>query len=1150
MPRLNLGLGLPKRGGLSSALPLPGNVIAQYDMVTPGTGTTLDDISGNGNNATFYPGADPSWESYGLNFVTGALQVPASVWNAVNAGGSFLICKTATPYGASPPANFGGLLGTNVSQQFMYDIMDGRTFYSSIFSYSTVGFGANKSIQGPMSLGWVMSSPQAVYLNGEPSPGYVNPAPNPDVQTVTTFQIGAPVSSGAFWIGQQYYIIFWDLTLTPAQMAQAHRFAQKQIAPRGITLGNLWPNAPHVVWDGASNTIGQGPASPGIDPATLTMSQLTGTYPWENLGLSGQTAASIAAAAPQRANTLARQYSAKPSVYILFETAGNDLFVTGLTAAAAFANVQAAVAALPDFDQIAVCTILPRTGAGDSPDGFEVDRQTVNADILAYAWPANVTVLDIGGAGSHVGIPNSWATYTTLWETDDTHLTQLGMQYTITNYLLPYLSSIGVPATAPSVTAQPSSESIATGANTSFTSTASGGPTPTVQWQVNQGSGWANVVNGGVYSGATTTTLTITGATLGMSGYEYRAVFTNASGSAQSNAATLTVSSATYAAPTGVGVGGNLQQTTVTWTDPIFTGDSLASINLYQVVNSTPVLLQSGIGTGLGTFTFYNGATLNQGVPNTTPASQTFAVAGVAASSHVGPQGSAAGSLAVPSGIISWFSSMYGCCTDGSGAVPIPTNSTASVNVSTTFASSTSATAASAAGLAVGMFVLAPGFCNNQTYITAIVGTTITLSQAATASGTASATFSVDGSMIASWVPMGGTSTNLATQSTPINAPQWDAVEQSVCSSYLATQGFSSNIPFSNGQALSIFFILELNSLRDPNINGVASANGVGAFAEGTDLTFYYCGDPASLGPQGSVNWYNGSAVSTITLYPRGSKRILLGYVADPTSAEFLVNWDLTGSGKASNSASGTISALLADIGAPWPSQCKVLDILVYNSALSGAQIYADVIPYAWARGVPAYGSWSGAIGAYTDSVVCCGDSITQGGDSFLNRSWPSQLSLPASCMLCNTGESGITLSALAAQAAFEESLVVSGLSGKNILVIWAGTNDIAEGSTGATVYSTLASYISTMQGAGYKVIAVTPLPRGFTTVSGEYANYRNLILANTAGADAVADPIGNTTLAAGWPTQYLYSYDGIHPNAAGYALIVPILQSAVTGLL
>ena len=84
--------------------------------------------------------------------------------------------------------------------------------------------------------------------------------------------------------------------------------------------------------------------------------------------------------------------------------------------------------------------------------------------------------------------------------------------------------SIGIP---PSVTADPSDQTVLAGGTASFTAAASGNPTPGVQWEVDTGSGYADLSDGGVYSGSSTDTLTITGATATMNGYQYEAVFSN-----------------------------------------------------------------------------------------------------------------------------------------------------------------------------------------------------------------------------------------------------------------------------------------------------------------------------------------------------------------------------------------------------------------------------------------------------------------------------------------------------------------------------------------------------------------------------------------------------------------------------------------------
>jgi hypothetical protein len=97
---------------------------------------------------------------------------------------------------------------------------------------------------------------------------------------------------------------------------------------------------------------------------------------------------------------------------------------------------------------------------------------------------------------------------------------------------------------APEVTEQPqTSVTVTAPASATFTAKASGTPTPTVQWQVstNKGGTWANDT---IDKGNTTDTLTIENTKGSESGNEYRAVFTNSAGKAESHVGTLTVNEA------------------------------------------------------------------------------------------------------------------------------------------------------------------------------------------------------------------------------------------------------------------------------------------------------------------------------------------------------------------------------------------------------------------------------------------------------------------------------------------------------------------------------------------------------------------------------------------------------------------------------
>ncbi|MBI5857892.1 MAG: M36 family metallopeptidase [Sphingobacteriales bacterium] len=97
------------------------------------------------------------------------------------------------------------------------------------------------------------------------------------------------------------------------------------------------------------------------------------------------------------------------------------------------------------------------------------------------------------------------------------------------------------PGTGPAITAQPANQTLCAGGNTSFSITSA--TATSFQWQVSTDGGatYNNVTNGGVYTGATTATLSLTGVTGAMNGYRYRCIATTVCGSTTSNAAILTV---------------------------------------------------------------------------------------------------------------------------------------------------------------------------------------------------------------------------------------------------------------------------------------------------------------------------------------------------------------------------------------------------------------------------------------------------------------------------------------------------------------------------------------------------------------------------------------------------------------------------------
>lgn len=131
---------------------------------------------------------------------------------------------------------------------------------------------------------------------------------------------------------------------------------------------------------------------------------------------------------------------------------------------------------------------------------------------------------------------------------------------------------------------QPSAASLCAGRPVTFTVGATGNPAPTYQWQMSTDAGFTSpttISNGGVYSGASTNTLTISDVT-GLNGRYFRAVVTNTCGSVNSNGALLTVTAATLPASAQ-----NVTQ--VIPADYLFYGASCALITKVQPSGASPV---------------------------------------------------------------------------------------------------------------------------------------------------------------------------------------------------------------------------------------------------------------------------------------------------------------------------------------------------------------------------------------------------------------------------------------------------------------------------------------------------------------------------------------------------------------------------------
>lgn len=166
------------------------------------------------------------------------------------------------------------------------------------------------------------------------------------------------------------------------------------------------------------------------------------------------------------------------------------------------------------------------------------------------------------------------------------------------------------------VATNPSSTSICASIGTSFSSTSTSIPTPTIKWQ--RGNPGYTDISAGLdapsttYGGFTTSTLTLTGSDTPINGYLYRAVFTNINGTVNSTPATLTVN----ASPDITAQPSN--QSVCTSVNAIFSVTTSAGSPTYQWEmssdNSVWVNTTNGVPAGV---TYSNATTANLTVNGT-----------------------------------------------------------------------------------------------------------------------------------------------------------------------------------------------------------------------------------------------------------------------------------------------------------------------------------------------------------------------------------------------------------------------------------------------------------------------------------------------------------------------------------------------------
>jgi hypothetical protein len=130
----------------------------------------------------------------------------------------------------------------------------------------------------------------------------------------------------------------------------------------------------------------------------------------------------------------------------------------------------------------------------------------------------------------------------------------------------------------------------------------------------------------------------------------------------------------------------------------------------------------------------------------------------------------------------------------------------------------------------------------------------------------------------------------------------------------------------------------------------------------------------------------------------------------------------------------------------------------------------------------------------------------------------------------------------------------------KNILIVAAGTNDLASGGNLQDTIDRYYGLLDSARATGWKTVACTVLPRSDPTMAAGLAGFETTrtafntdVVAHWAShADALADvaAIPGMGAAGNSNNTTYYNADKIHPIVAGHLLLEPVYRAAVAGLL
>jgi lysophospholipase L1-like esterase len=420
-------------GGSTGPAPIAG-AIADYTFLQ-GSGTTLTDISGNGNNATLGTSTlAPTWTTIGLNFTQASQVILPSTLNTAN---TFFFGVYMTPglgQNVFTTAAYATLTASSLGTSglnLLYAAQKGNLVTQGAFAPSIYGpaggeiTGTDTFISGFHVLTYVLGTGSGsldhFYIDGVETT-YNRQGSSAGVQTGGNLFLGNANSgsfSGSGFVGSMYrFAALSTNSLTAAQILAFSGQIRADAANRGIAV-NPAPvplTTANLYAIGDSITFGGWPASMVL---TNQPSYVVGNY-----GVPSGTIAAILSSEPNRIAPVCASLTG-PAVTIVF-AGTNDLQSAAQTPATVFSYLLGEIQVLKRAGcKVFVGTMISRGGTSGSGPTMDAQKDSYDALILSNARVGGADGIVDFAASPNLGADgaNANATY---FNSDNTHPTTTG----------------------------------------------------------------------------------------------------------------------------------------------------------------------------------------------------------------------------------------------------------------------------------------------------------------------------------------------------------------------------------------------------------------------------------------------------------------------------------------------------------------------------------------------------------------------------------------------------------------------------------------------------------------------------------------------------------------------------------------------------